>query len=103
MFMTNMLLWWILDCVPLPLEIKLNVLKEALQLRSERRAQVERYVVTSIKPNKRIELTMQFSSLLLNATFVRRTRPVATGWGIRGQVPQVFFVPFPNFVVSNLS
>jgi len=52
MFMTYMLLWWILDSVPLPLVIKPKILEEALQWRSERRAQVESYVVASIKPNK---------------------------------------------------
>jgi len=59
MFMTNMLLWWIFDSVLLPLVIKPKILKEALQWRSERRAQVESYVVTSIKPNKRIEPTIR--------------------------------------------
>ena len=62
--MTNMLLWWILDSVPLPLVIKPKSLKEALQWRSEPRAQVESYAVTAIKPNKRIEPTMQYTSLL---------------------------------------
>ena len=41
MFMTNKLLWWTLDSVPLPLPIKPKILKEAKQWRSERRAQVE--------------------------------------------------------------
>jgi len=54
MFMTNMLLWWIIDSVPLPRVVKPKILKEALEWSSERRAQVESYVVTSIKPNKRI-------------------------------------------------
>ena len=40
-----------------------------------------------------------FTLVRVNATFVRRTRAVATGRGIRGQNPQVF-VPLPNFVVS---
>jgi len=40
------------------------VLKEALQWRFERRTQAESYVVTSIKPNKRSEPTMQYTSLL---------------------------------------
>jgi len=93
MFMTNMLLWWKLDSVLLPLLIKPNVLKEVLQWRFERQAQVESYVVTSIKPNKRFQLTMQHSLLLLNATFVSRTRPLTTERGIRGQVPQVFLCP----------
>ena len=45
MFMTNsMLLWWILDSVPLPLVIKQKVAKEAMQWSSERRAQVQSYV-----------------------------------------------------------
>jgi len=44
MFMTNKLLWWTLDSVPLPLPIKPKILKEAKQWRSERRAQVESYV-----------------------------------------------------------
>jgi len=52
--MTNMLLWWIIDSVPLPRVVKPKILKEALEWSSERRAQVESYVVTSIKPNKRI-------------------------------------------------
>jgi len=64
MFMTNKLLWWAFDSVPLPLVIKPKMLKEALQWKSERRAQVESYVVTSIKPNKRIEPTMQYTSFL---------------------------------------
>ena len=64
MFMTNMLLWWILDSVPLPLVIEPKILKEALQWRSERRAQVESYVVASTKPNKPTEPTMQYTSLL---------------------------------------
>ena len=55
MFVTNMLLWWTLDSVALRLVIKLKILKEGLQWRFERRVQVESYVVTSIKPNKRIE------------------------------------------------
>jgi len=59
MFLTTMLLWWTLDSVLLPLVIKPKVVKEALQLRYERRAQVQSYVVTSIKSNKRIELIMQ--------------------------------------------
>jgi len=36
---------------------------------------------------------MPYTSLLLNATFVRRTRPVATEQGIRGQVTQDFLCP----------
>jgi len=64
MFMTNKLLWWTLDSVPLPLVTKLKILKKALQWRSKRRAQVESYAVTSIKPNNRIEPTMQHTSLL---------------------------------------
>jgi len=64
MFMTNMLLWWTLDSVPLRLVIKPKILKEALQWGFERRAQVESYVLTSIKPDKRIEPTVQYSSLL---------------------------------------
>ena len=63
MFMTNMLLWWTLDSVPLRLVIKPKILKEDLQWRFERRAQVESFVVTSIKPNKQIEPTMQYTSL----------------------------------------
>jgi len=58
MFMTNMLLWWTLDSAPLRLVIKPKILKKALQWRFERRTQVESYVVTSIKPNKRIEPTI---------------------------------------------
>jgi len=65
MFMTNMLLLrWTLDSVPLQLVIKPKILKEALQWRFEWRAQVESYVVTSIKPNMRSEPTMQYTSLL---------------------------------------
>jgi len=30
MFMTDMLLWWILDSVPLPLVIKLKIIKEVV-------------------------------------------------------------------------
>jgi len=59
------------------------------------------YVVTSIKPNKWIQFTMQYTSLLLNGTFVRQTRPVATG-AFGGSVPvysQIFCAPL-NFVVS---
>ena len=63
MFMANMLLWWTLDSVPLRLVIKPKILKEDLQWRFERRAQVESFVVTSIKPNKQIEPTMQYTSL----------------------------------------
>jgi len=59
-----MLLWLTLDSVPLRLVIKPKILKEDLQWRFERREQVETYVVTSIKPNKRIEPTMQYTSLL---------------------------------------
>jgi len=45
MFVTNsMLLWWTLGKVPLPLVIKLKVVEEALQWRSERRTQVQSYV-----------------------------------------------------------
>jgi len=93
MFMTNVLLWWTLDSVPLLLVIKPKVLKEGPQWRFEWRAQVESYVITSGKPNKRFELTMQYTSLLLNTIFLRRTRPVATGRDIRGQAPQVFLCP----------
>jgi len=64
MFIANMLLWWTLDSAPLRLVIKPKIPKEALQWRFERRTQVDRYVVTSIKPNKRIEPTMQYTSLL---------------------------------------
>ena len=64
MFMANMLLWWTLDSVQLRLVINPKILKEALQWRFERQAQVESYVVTSIKLNKRIEPTMQYTSLL---------------------------------------
>jgi len=64
MCMTNMLLWWTLDSVPLRIVIKPKILKEALQWRFERLAQVESYVVTSIKPHKWIEPTMQYTSLL---------------------------------------
>jgi len=47
MFMTNnMLLWWTLDSVPLPLVIKPKLVKEALQWKGERKCKV-----TSIKPN----------------------------------------------------
>jgi len=53
-----------IDSVPLRLVIKPKILKEALQWRFERRAQVESYVVTSIKPNKRTEPTTQYTSLL---------------------------------------
>jgi len=59
MFMANMLLWWILDSVPLPLVIKPKILKEALQRRSERK-----WKVASIKPNKRMEPTIQYTTLL---------------------------------------
>jgi len=58
------MLWQTLDSVPLRIVIKPKILKEALQWRFERGAQVESYVVTSIKPNKRIEPTMQYTSLL---------------------------------------
>jgi len=44
--------------------MKPKILKEALQWRFERRAQVDGYVVTSVKPNKRFEPTMQYTSLL---------------------------------------
>jgi len=47
MFMiNNMLLWWKLDSRPLslPLVIKPKVVKEALQWRSQRLAQVQSYV-----------------------------------------------------------
>ena len=50
--------------VPLRLVIKPKIVKEALQWRFERRAQVEGYVVTSVKPNKRSEPTMQYTSFL---------------------------------------
>jgi len=36
--------WWTLDSVQLPLAIKPKVAKEALQWRSERRAQAQNYV-----------------------------------------------------------
>jgi len=41
-----------------------------------------------------------FTLVRVNATFIRRTRSLATGRGIRGQGPPRFFVPLPNFVVS---
>jgi len=51
MFMTNgMLLWLTLDGAPLRLVIKPKVVKEALQWRSERRAQVQ-----ANRTDKRIE------------------------------------------------
>jgi len=40
----SMLLWWTSDSVTLPLVIKPKVVKEALQWRSERQAQVQSYV-----------------------------------------------------------
>jgi len=50
------MLWWTLDSVPIRIVIKLKILKEALQWRFERRAQVETYVVTSIKPKSELNL-----------------------------------------------
>jgi len=45
MLMTNsLLLWWTLDSVPLPFVIRAKVVNEALQWRSELRAQVQSYV-----------------------------------------------------------
>jgi len=45
MFMTNsLLLSWTLDSVPLPLIIKTETVKEALQWRSKLRAQVQSFV-----------------------------------------------------------
>jgi len=45
MFMTNiMLLWWTSDSVPLPTLIKPKVVKDTLQWRSERLAQVQSFV-----------------------------------------------------------
>jgi len=56
MFMTNsMLLWWTLHSVPFPVVTKLKVVKEALQWRCERRAQVQSYV------NKQTELTSEMN------------------------------------------
>jgi len=53
--MTNsMLLWWTLDSVPLPLEIKPKFAVEALLLGSERRAQAQSYV-------NQIELTSELN------------------------------------------
>jgi len=40
----SMLLWWTLDRVPLLLVIKPRVVKDALQCRSQGRAQVQSYV-----------------------------------------------------------
>ena len=40
------MLWWTLNSIPLRIVIKPKILKEALQWRFERRAQVESYVVT---------------------------------------------------------
>jgi len=60
--MTYDMLWWTLDSVSLRIVIKPKILKEALQWRFERRAQVESYVVTSIQTNKRIVPTMQYTS-----------------------------------------
>jgi len=56
MFMTNnMLLWWTLDSVPLPLVIKEKVAKEALQWSFERKCNV----MSITRTDKRIELKMQ--------------------------------------------
>jgi len=69
--MNNMLLWWTLDSIPLSLVIKSKIVKEALQWRSEGRAQLQSYF-------NQAELTSEFNSvaitsLLLKGTFVRRT------------------------------
>jgi len=92
--MTNMLLWWTLDSVPLPLAIKPKILKETLQWRSERRAQVESYVVTSIKPNKRIELQCNIlHSYKSERRFRSKDQAPSHGAGHSGQGPQVFCAP----------
>ena len=93
--MTNMLLWWTLDSVPLPLVHKQKVEKEGLQWRYERRAQVQSYAVTSIKPNKRIELPMQYLLLWLNgSSFLFFLKNEAHSCrGIRGKSTPNIFVP----------
>jgi len=72
--MTNsLLLWLILDSVGLPLQlaIKLKVVKEALQWRSELRAPVQSYVIQTEITS---ELNLQCNYFtVLNGTFVRRT------------------------------
>jgi len=96
MFMTDMLLWWTLHSVRLPILIKSKAVKEALcneDPSGERKCKVT--LVTSIKPNKRIEVIMQYILFLLNRTFVRRTRPVATE-GQSVEVPQNF-LGLPKF------
>ena len=104
MFVTNMLLWWTLDSVALRLVIKLKILKEGLQWRFERRVQVESYVVTSIKPNKRIEPLNLQCNILHSCKSERHFRPKdeAPSHGARHSRagPPSFFVPLPNFVVS---
>jgi len=72
MFMTNsMLLWWTLDRVPLPLVIKPNIIKKALQWRSELRAPVQSYVNQAEIAS---ELNLQRNYFTVsNGTFVRRT------------------------------
>ena len=65
MFMTNsMLLWWSLDSVPLPLAKNPKVAKEAASANAKLRQ--------SNRTDKRNELNA-ITSLLLNATFIRRT------------------------------
>jgi len=73
-FMTNsLLLWLILGSVGLPLQlaIKLKVVKEVLQWRSELRAPAQSYV---IQADITSELNLQCNYFtVLNGTFVRRT------------------------------
>ena len=61
MFRSNTaLLWWTLYNVPLTFVIKPTVVKESLQWRSERRAQVQSYV-------NQPEITSEFNFLTYNA------------------------------------
>jgi len=83
MFVTNILLWWTLDSVPLPTVIKPKVVKKDLQWRCERRAQVESYVVTSVKPKSELDLQCNILTLV-ERQFRSKSQAVVTkgvSWG----------------------
>jgi len=100
-------LWWTLDSVQLPLVIKPKILKEALQWRSERWAQVERYVVTSIKRNKRIEPVQcnVLHSCKSERHFRSKDQTPSHGAGHSGPELPKFFCASPKFFCAqkNLS
>jgi len=105
MFMTNMLLWWILDNVPLPLVIEPKILNEALssgmETWSASASGKSRSYVNQTEQMNWTYNAIYFTLVNVNATFVRRTRPLAShGVGHSGAGPSKFLVPLSIFCVQ---